>query len=231
MTATSTRPISILLVDDSELVRSGLRVLLGRPEYATHLTIVGEASSVATAIAETARLKPDLVLLDLRLPDGSGLEACRQILARATGTRVLILTSVIEDRIIQEALSSGAHGYLLKEINAQGLYQAIIDVAAGRFIIDPAITNHVLNLVRTGGDKKDTGTKINLLSPQERRVLAFVSEGKTNKEIAHAMGLSDKTVKNYLSNIFEKLNLTRRAQAATFYTNNRNSPKSYGPNP
>lgn len=226
---TPTRVLSILLVDDSELVRSGLKVLLGRPEYAAFINIAGEASSVATAIAETGRLKPDLVLLDLRLPDGSGLEACRQILLRFPGTRVLILTSVIDDHIVQEALSSGAHGYLLKEINPSGLFQAIIDVAAGRFILDPGITTHVLNLVRTGGDKKGNSAKLNLLSAQERRVLAFVSEGKTNKEIAAEMGLSDKTVKNYLSNIFEKLHLTRRAQAATFYTTNQISPSANGP--
>lgn len=224
----ATRTISLLLVDDSELVRSGLKVLLGRPEYAARLTIVGEAFSIATAVAETERLKPDLVLLDLRLPDGSGLEACRQILFRHPNTRVLILTSVIDDNLVQEALSTGAHGYLLKEINAQGLYQSILDVAAGRFILDPAVTSHVLNLVRTGNDGKERA-KLNLLSAQERRVLAFVSEGKTNKEIAGQMGLSDKTVKNYLSNIFEKLHLTRRAQAATFYTSNQIPPMTNGP--
>lgn len=229
MTDTPTRPISLLLVDDSELVRSGLKVLLTRPEFTATLSIVGEAASVAAAITETGRLRPDLVLLDLRLPDGSGLEACRQILAQFPGTRVLILTSVIDDHIVQDALSSGAHGYLLKEINPQGLFQAIVDVAAGRFILDPAITNHVLNLVRTGGETRGSNAKLSLLSPQERRVLAYVSEGKTNKEIAAEMGLSDKTVKNYLSNIFEKLHLTRRSQAATFYTSNRISPTSNGP--
>lgn len=216
MTTETPRAITLLLVDDSELVRSGLKVLLGNLEHADRLKIVGEAVSVASAIAETERLRPDLILLDLRLPDGSGLEACRQILVRFPNTRILILTSVIDDHLVQEALSSGAHGYLLKEINAQGLYQAIIDVAAGKFILDPTVTSHVLNMVRKG-DNKDSA-KLNLLSAQERRVLAFVSEGKTNKEIAAQMDLSDKTVKNYLSNIFEKLHLSRRAQAATFYT-------------
>ena len=217
MTAEAPHPITLLLVDDSELVRSGLKVLLGNLEHADRLKIVGEAVSIASAIAEAERLRPDLILLDLRLPDGSGLEACRQILGRFPSTRILILTSVIDDALVQEALSSGAHGYLLKEINAQGLYQAIIDVAAGKFILDPTVTAHVLNLVRKGGETKENA-KLNLLSAQERRVLAFVSEGKTNKEIAAQMDLSDKTVKNYLSNIFEKLHLSRRAQAATFYS-------------
>ncbi len=217
MTPESPRPITLLLVDDSQLVRSGLKSLLGNGAYADRLRIVGEAVSVASAIAEADRLTPDLILLDLRLPDGSGLDACRQILARLPNTRILILTSVIDDALVQEALSSGAHGYLLKEIDGQGLFQAIIDVAAGKFILDPAVTEHVLNLVRKGGSNKES-EKLNLLSPQERRVLAFVSEGKTNKEIAALMELSDKTVKNYLSNIFEKLHLSRRAQAATFYS-------------
>ncbi len=171
---------------------------------------------MASAITEVDRLKPDLILLDLRLPDGSGLEACRQILTRQPNTRILILTSVIDDRMIQEAMSCGAHGYLLKEINPGALYQAIIDCAAGKFILDPAVTVHVLNLVRKSGTNPES-EKLNLLSPQEKRVLTLVSEGKTNKEIAAEMNLSDKTVKNYLSNIFDKLHLTRRAQAATFY--------------
>ena len=113
-------------------------------------------------------------------------------------------------------MSCGAHGYLLKEINTQALYQAILDVADGKFILDPTVTAHVLNLVRKGGQSKES-VKLELLSPQEKRVLALVTEGKTNKEIAQEMNLSDKTVKNYLSNIFDKLHLTRRAQAATFY--------------
>lgn len=112
MTAAAPHPITLLLVDDSELVRSGLKVLLGNLEHADRLKIVGEAVSVASAIAETERLRPDLILLDLRLPDGSGLEACRQILVRFPNTRILILTSVIDDALVQEALSSGAHGYL-----------------------------------------------------------------------------------------------------------------------
>lgn len=228
MSMEDSRPISLLLVDDSELVRTGLKALFNRPEYADRLQVTGEASSVALAVSEADRLKPDLILLDLRLPDGSGLEACRQILGRLPNTRILVLTSVMDDKMVQEAMNCGAHGYLLKEINTQGLYQAIIDVASGKFILDPTVTSHVINLVRKGGENNATA-KLNLLSPQEHRVLALVSEGKTNKEIASQMGLSDKTVKNYLSNIFDKLHLTRRAQAATFYSVTRSPLMPHGP--
>ncbi|MBA3849170.1 MAG: DNA-binding response regulator [Opitutus sp.] len=220
MTATTVKPITLLLVDDSELVRTGLKTLLGARSEKSMFQVVGEAATAAGAVTETFRLKPDVVLLDIRLPDGTGFEACRQILARAGDTRVLILTSVIDDNLVYEAMSSGAHGYLLKEINAQGLSQAIIDVAGGKFILDPAVTTRVLNLVRNGVPQHE-GDRLAQLSAQERRVLALVAEGKTNKEVAEQMGLSDKTVKNYLSNIFEKLQISRRSQAAVLYAESR----------
>lgn len=220
MSATDSSAITLLLVDDSELVRTGLKTLLGARGQSGQFQVVGEAHSVATAVAECARLQPAVVLLDIRLPDGTGFEACRQILAAQPETRVLILTSVIDDNLVYEAMSSGAHGYLLKEINSQGLSQAIIDVAAGKFILDPAVTTRVLNLVRHGVPQNEND-KIALLSAQERRVLALVAEGKTNKEIAEQMELSDKTVKNYLSNIFEKLQINRRSQAAVLFADSR----------
>ena len=215
--------ISVLIVDDSELVRTGLKTLFEvNPENTTvRLRVAGEAYSVATAVAEASRLKPNVVLLDIRLPDGSGLTACRQILATEPDTRILILTSVIDDNLVYDAMSSGAHGYLLKEINAQGLRQAIVDVAAGKFILDPALTTRVLNLVRSGSGPPSEQGKLAVLSAQEKRVLALVAEGKTNKEIAEQMGLSDKTVKNYLSSVFEKLKIKRRSQAAVMYLENR----------
>lgn len=220
---TATQTITLLLVDDSELVRTGLKTLLTSRGERSPFQVLGEASSVASAIAETQRLQPHVVLLDIRLPDGTGFEACRQILAKLPDTRVLILTSVIDDNLVYEAMSSGAHGYLLKEINAQALSQAIIDVAAGKFILDPAVTTRVLNLVRHGAPQSEQD-KLAQLSTQERRVLALVAEGKTNKEIAEQMGLSDKTVKNYLSNIFEKLQISRRSQAAVLYAESRGGP-------
>lgn len=228
MNATAPHVIPILLVDDSELVRTGLKTLLAGRSAGGHFQIVGEACSVATAISETTRLQPAVVLLDIRLPDGTGFEACRQILAHHPDVRVLILTSVIDDNLVYEAMSSGAHGYLLKEINAQSLCQAIIDVAAGKFILDPAVTTRVLNLVRNGTPQNEED-KMAQLSAQERRVLALVADGKTNKGIAEQMGLSDKTVKNYLSNIFEKLQISRRSQAAVLYAESRGSKPSVRP--
>jgi two-component system response regulator DevR len=227
MTTTAQKSIDILIVDDSELVRTGLKTLLDAHARTagTLLRLVGEASTASLAVKETVRLKPDVVLMDIRLPDGSGLEACRKILASDPDTKVLILTSVIDDNLVYDAMSSGAHGYLLKEINAQGLCQAIIDVAAGKFILDPTVTTHVLNLVRSGSNPPNEQDKLATLSAQERRVLALVAEGKTNKEIAESMGLSDKTVKNYLSNIFEKLKISRRSQAAVLYTSSRGSAR------
>lgn len=217
------KSISVLIVDDSELVRTGLKTLLDlhAEAHSPRLKVVGEAESQATAVSETARLKPNVVLLDIRLPDGSGLVACRQILAADPDVKVLILTSVIDDNLVYDAMSSGAHGYLLKEINAQGLCQAIVDVAAGKFILDPTLTTRVLNLVRGGSTPPSEQNKLAVLSVQERRVIALVAEGKTNKEIAEQMGLSDKTVKNYLSNVFEKLKINRRSQAAVMYLENR----------
>jgi two-component system response regulator DevR len=227
MTLSAQKSIDILIVDDSELVRTGLRTLLDAHARTAGslLRLVGEASTANSAVTEAGRLKPDVVLMDIRLPDGSGLEACRKILASDPDIKVLILTSVIDDNLVYDAMSSGAHGYLLKEINAQGLSQAIVDVAAGKFILDPTVTTHVLNFVRNGSNPPNEHDKLATLSAQERRVLSFVAEGKTNKEIAEQMGLSDKTVKNYLSNIFEKLKISRRSQAAVLYTASRGQTK------
>lgn len=218
--------ISVLVVDDSELVRTGLKTLLDLHADAAgpQLEVVGEAGSVAAALEAVERLKPSVVLLDIRLPDGSGLQACRKILAQETDTKILILTSVIDDALVYDAMSSGAHGYLLKEINAQGLCQAIIDVADGKFILDPTLTTRLLQIVRTNTNPANGSNKLSSLSSQERRVLALVAEGKTNKEIAEQMGLSDKTVKNYLSNVFEKLKINRRSQAAVLYLEHRGQP-------
>ena len=219
MSPPSPRRIRVMLADDSEVVRMGLRTLLSAE---TGLEVVGEASSVATAIEVAGRTKPEVLLLDLRLPDGSGFDACRQILHRLPETRVLVLTSVVDDTLVDEAIRAGAHGYLLKEINGRGLVQAIFDVAAGKSILDPAITARVLQLVKSGG-ARDTLAD---LSPQEKRVLALIAEGKTNKEVGNDLNLSEKTVKNYLSNIFEKLHISRRSQAAAIYAQRSSGAKS-----
>jgi two-component system response regulator DevR len=203
--------IRIVLVDDSELVRMGLRAVLGTERS---FEIVGEGASVATGIAACAKHKPDVALLDLRLPDGTGFDACREILRLLPDTRVLMLTSVADDTLVDEAIRAGAHGYLLKEINSRGLIQAVTDVAAGKSILDPAVTARVMQFMKAGGPAKDV---LAGLSPQESRVLALIAQGKTNKEAGNEMNLTEKTVKNYLSNIFEKLHVSRRAQAAAIY--------------
>jgi two-component system response regulator DevR len=207
---TKRAPIRVLIVDDSELVRAGLRALLG---VEPAIAVAGEAEDVAAALAMCKRLRPDVVLLDIRLPDGTGFQACREILRRQPATHVLILTSAIDDRMVDDALKAGAHGYLLKEVNGRSLIQAIIDVADGKSVLDPAITARVMQLAKSGPEHDVLAS----LSAQEQRVLALIAEGKTNKEVGQAMNLSEKTVKNYLSNIFDKLQLTRRTQAAALY--------------
>jgi two-component system response regulator DevR len=204
--------VRILLVDDSELVRTGLRTLLSAEPG---LSIVGEAGTVAAAVQACQRTQPDVVLLDIRLPDGTGFDVCRQILKRLPETRVLILTSVVDPSLIDEAIRAGTHGYLLKEIDARGLVKAIHDVSSGKSILDPAVTARVIQLVKDGSSA--TQDALAILSPQERRVLALIAEGRTNKEVASDLGLAEKTVKNYLSNVFEKLHVSRRSQAAALF--------------
>ncbi len=206
------QPIRLVIVDDSELVRMGLRTLL-TPEASIRL--VGEAGTVAQAVSVIVAAKPDVVLMDIRLPDGTGFDACRQVLAQQPAVRVIFLTSVVDDKLVDEAIHSGGAGYLLKEINGRGLVQAIADVAAGKSILDPAVTARVMTLAKTGGSRVQSPAE--QLSPQERRVLALIADGKTNKEVAAELGLSDKTVKSYLSNAFDKLGVTRRSQAVAVF--------------
>ena len=195
--------IDLLLVDDHEMVRAGLRSLLAG---VNEINIVGEAGSVAEAVREAERLKPQVVLMDLRLPDGSGIDACRDILSSLPQTRILFLTSYSDEEAILSTVMAGASGYLMKEIGQHALIRAIADAAAGRPILDSRSTQPV-----------ETKIKNVALSPQERRVLALVVEGKTNKEIAAALYLSDKTVKHYLSNACVKLGVSRRSQAAVIF--------------
>ncbi len=200
-------PVRLVLVDDSEVVRLGLRTLLS-PERS--LSLVGEAASVAQAVPLVLQLKPHVVLMDIRLPDGTGFDACQRILSVEPQIRILFLTSVADDKLVSQAIQAGGHGYLLKEVDGQQLIQAIMDVAAGKSILDPAITARVLSLIR---QQPAASRPFESLSPQERKVLTLIAEGKTNKEVGTDLGLSEKTVKNYLANIFDKLNVTRRSQA------------------
>lgn len=215
MTAAPRHSIRVLLVDDSEIFRRGVRAVLETPAHPP-IQVVGEAGDVAGAVAECVRLKPQVVLLDIRLPDGDGFEACRQILERLPLTRIVMLTAHSNDNLVYDAVISGAHGYLMKETDTASLIQAIHDVAAGRSILDPQATTRVLRLLRSG-NASATGPDLSLLSAQERRVLALVAEGLTNKQAGSQLGLSENTVKNYLVSVFEKLQVKRRAQAAALY--------------
>lgn len=199
----------ILLVDDHEVVRAGLRMLLGhRPNVA----VVGEASTAAAAVAEAARTAPDVVIMDVRLPDGSGVEACREIRSARPGTRVLMLTSFADEDAVDASVMAGASGYLLKQTRSVELIHAIEVVAAGESLLDPTVTRQLLarfrRLAGSGGDP------VAALTEQERRVLALIGDGKTNREIAAALHLSEKTVKNYVSTLLGKLHVQRRAAAA-----------------
>ncbi|MEP6959803.1 MAG: response regulator transcription factor [Nitrospirota bacterium] len=209
-----TKPIRLLLVDDHEVLRLGLRTLFTE---AGAFQVVGEAGTMAAAVAEASRLKPQVVLMDVRLPDGSGIDACRTIRADHEDTKVLFLTSFADDDAVLATILAGAQGFLLKEVSSEQLIQAVKTVASGQSILDSAVTQRVLAKVRSVStpaphEKRDP------LSPQEERVLALVAEGKTNKEIAVSLNLSDKTVGHYLENIFQKLQITRRTQAAVYFT-------------
>ena len=213
MLTTKIQAIRVLLVDDHEVIRVGLRTVLGQTQG---VTVVGEAGTMADAIQQTQRLRPDVILMDVRLPDGSGVEACREILGALPGTRVIFLTSYDDDDSVLAAVLAGAHGYVLKEIDSSALREAIRSVAKGQSILDSTVTERALRWLRGLHDLPAT-PGADQLSSQEERVVALVAEGKTNKEIAVALGLSDKTVKNYLANVFQKLRITRRAQAAAFF--------------
>jgi two-component system response regulator DevR len=215
MTVAARPPIRVLLIDDSEIFRRGVSAVFATSaEPPIH--VVGEAGSVAGGVADCMRLKPQVVLLDVRLPDGDGFNACRQILAQRPETRVVMLTTHASDELIYDAVTAGAHGYLKKEIAALSLIHAVRDVASGRSILDPDATTRVLRLLRRG-NAGATGPDLAVLSGQERRVLSLVAEGLTNKQAGAKLGLSENTVKNYLVNVFEKLQVKRRAHAAAIY--------------
>jgi len=204
--------IRVLIVDDHVMVRVGLRSML---EHFPQLEVVGEAGTVQEAIEGTIRSLPDIVLLDVRLGRESGFTACREIQKLGRGIRVVVLTSYSDENTIFDAMSAGADAYLLKEIDGEALTQAIIDVAAGKAVLDPAVTK-VLSRTNRPIEGSEKG-KLDRLSPREHSILALVAEGKTNKEIAAILGLSDKTVKNYFSHILDKLGLARRSHAAAFF--------------
>jgi two-component system response regulator DevR len=204
--------LRLLLVDDHEVVRQGLAAVLSRRE---HFQVVAEASSVAEAIDQADRFRPDVIVMDVRLPDGSGIEACREIRSEHPEIRVVMLTSYPDEEAVLSAIVAGASGYLLKQIRARDLVAALESVGRGESLLDPAVTEKVLERVRRIATSPFSDELAQLTS-QEQKILLLVAEGKTNKEIAAEVFLSDKTVKNYVSSILSKLNLQRRAQAAAF---------------
>ena len=219
--ATPKRPLTLLLVDDHEVVRQGLAALLGRR---AEFEIVAEAGTVAEAVDAARRFRPDLIVMDVRLPDGSGIEACREIRAELPETRVVMLTSYPDEDAVLSAIIAGASGYLLKQVRARDLVAALEAVGRGESLLDPAVTGRVLERIRRIATT-DQPDALAQLTSQEQKILLLVAEGKTNKEIAADVFLSDKTVKNYVSSILAKLNLERRAQAAAYMAHLRDADR------
>jgi DNA-binding NarL/FixJ family response regulator len=202
--------IRVFLLDDHEVVREGLRAVL---EAAGDIAVVGEASTAAEALARVPLANPDVAVLDVRLPDGSGVEVCREIRSNNPAIRCLMLTSYSDDEALFEAIMAGASGYLLKQVRSTAVVDAIRRVSTGESLLDPAVTNRVLARLRAGPDQDD---RISQLTPQERRLLELLADGKTNREIAQHMVLAEKTVKNYVSNVLNKMGVQRRTEAAVY---------------
>jgi DNA-binding NarL/FixJ family response regulator len=207
--------IRLLLADDHEVVRAGIRSIL---KGFGDVEIIAEASSGAEAVTQVEEMEPDVVLLDMRLPDISGQEVCRRITAAGCEARVLFLTSYLEESAALEGIEAGAAGFLLKQIGREALHQAIRDVHEGRSVIPQEVAEALAVAVRSRSRQHEASSKIRSLSTQEHRIAALVAEGLLNKEIADRMGLSEKTVRNYLGHIFVKLGMNRRAQVASFFT-------------
>jgi two-component system response regulator DevR len=207
--------IRIVVCDDHELVRRGLRsVLQGVPGY----EVVAEAGDAEEALAAVAELHPDVVVMDVRLPARSGIEACRDIRSAHPETRVLILTSYADDEALFSSIMAGASGFVLKQVRGADLVGAIREVASGRSLLDPSVTARVLARLRgDGGSRPGVGD----LTDQEAKILDLVAEGLTNRQIAEKVFLAEKTVKNYVSNILMKLGLSRRAQVAAYIARTR----------
>ena len=207
-----TDKLKVLLVDDHEVVRQGLKTLL---EAESDIEVVAEADSGRSAVDSARTYKPDVVVMDVRMPDGSGVEACRDIRDEDPDIQVIMLTSFSDDEALFNSIMAGAAGFVLKQIRGRDLVEAIRTVGAGQSLLDPGVTKRVLERLRKAKfDEKDP--KLARLSPQEERILDMVGEGLTNKEIAVRIHLSDKTVKNYVSTILQKLEVARRAEAASY---------------
>jgi DNA-binding NarL/FixJ family response regulator len=215
-------PLRVMLVDDHEIVRDGIRAMLDAED---DIVITTEAGSVREAVDEADRTRPDVIVMDVRLSDGSGIEATREIRARHPQTKVLMLTTFADDEALFASIMAGASGYVLKQVRSGELLRAIRAVAAGDSLLDPGVTTAVLDRLRKGKHlMKDE--KLARLSPQEERILQQVADGKTNKEIGEDLGLAEKTVKNYVSSILSKLEVARRAEAAAYLARHTTTPGS-----
>jgi two-component system, NarL family, response regulator DevR len=210
-------PIRILIADDHEVVRIGLAALLGRqPGF----EVVGEAASGDEAVRLARRERPDVVVMDIRMPDGSGIDACRAITSEPGGPPVIMLTSYADADALFAAIDAGASGYVLKRVGSSELVDAVRSVAAGGSLLDPAVTRSVLDRLRNASRLEEAGAFADL-TEQERRVLAHIAAGESNRDIAAGMQLAEKTVRNYVSSILAKLALESRAQAAGYAIRNR----------
>jgi DNA-binding NarL/FixJ family response regulator len=204
------RPLRVLLVDDHEVVRRGLRALLDAQDG---IEVVGEVDTAADVVRQVGFNSPDVVVMDVRLPDGSGVEATRRVRQRYPDVAVLILSSFADEEALMSSIEAGASGYLLKRIDTEAIVDAVRAVGAGESLLDPALTDKLFTKLRDA----DRGNELmSRLSGQERRVLTRLAEGKTNREIADEMYLAEKTVKNYVSNLLAKMGMTRRSEAAAY---------------
>jgi two-component system, NarL family, response regulator DevR len=207
-----TDELKVMLVDDHEIVRQGLRALL---EAEGDIKVVAEADNGPSAVSLASAHQPDVVVMDVRMPGGSGVEACRAIRDERPDAQIIMLTSFSDDEALFNSIMAGAAGFVLKQIKGRDLIDAIRTVADGKSLLDPGVTQRVLERLRKAKfDEKDP--KLARLSPQEERILDMVGEGLTNREIAERIHLSDKTVKNYVSTILQKLEVARRAEAASY---------------
>jgi DNA-binding NarL/FixJ family response regulator len=202
----------ILLVDDHEVVRLGLRALLDRHP---HFEVIADASTAREAIERVKQYSPDVVVMDIRLPGGSGIEACEEITENYPDSKVIMLTSYAEDEMLFSAIRAGAAGYVLKQIGGADLVKAIEAVGRGEALLDPAVTQRIFQEVRKAA-KDEEASAFSALTQQEKHVLVLVSEGKTNREIAKALFLGEGTVRNYVSSILSKLGVSNRAEAAAY---------------
>jgi DNA-binding NarL/FixJ family response regulator len=213
-------PLRVMLVDDHEVVRNGIRAMLQAED---DIVVTAEAGTVRAAIDEADRARPDVVVMDVRLADGSGIEATREIRAQHPATRVLMLTSFADDEALFASIMAGASGYVLKQVHAGDLVRAIRSVGAGESLLDPAVTTSVLDRLRKGKHLM-RDEKLARLSPQEERILGLVADGRTNREIGEELHLAEKTVKNYVSSILSKLEVARRAEAAAYLARHTTTP-------